>query len=64
MPYADTFVVIVLRPIKKIQVFTTVYWHILHVVRVEELFVHGHLIDALLCEFEGGEENGVDDTGS
>lgn len=28
---------------------------------MKQLFVHGHLVDALLREFECGEENGVDD---
>jgi hypothetical protein len=31
---------------------------------VKELFVHGHLINALLCKLECGKENGVDDAGA
>jgi hypothetical protein len=31
---------------------------------VKEFFVHGHVIDALLCELKRGKENGIDDTGT
>jgi hypothetical protein len=33
----------------------------LHSIRRQQLFIHRHLIDALLGKFERGKENSVDD---
>jgi hypothetical protein len=63
MPYADICVIIILHSQNsKISILISDLG--LQIIRVKELFVHGHLVNALLRELECGEEDGVDDAGA